>query len=197
MPGAVGVLGNLATIMVGGDGAGVSNAGRRQAGGIVPDGQVDLVGHQPLIHQIQNQFFRHFPHHQPGLFIGVGGGQHLAGAEGAALRLIRLDVGNRGRLPAPGMVDEQLGVDAEGLVQQVLVVVFPRPAAGTQRNIAHRVQPQLLQPPLVAAAHPPEVGQRGVSPQRLAVGLLVQFGDAHPVFIGGNVLGHNVHRHLA
>ena len=54
-----------------------------------------------------------------------------------------------------------------------------------------------LQLPGVAPAHPPEVRDGPVIPQKLPVAQLVKLRDPHPVFVRGKVLGHNVHGHLA
>ena len=48
----------------------------------------------------------------------------------------------------------------------------------------------------IASAHPPEISQRAVGPEGAAVAHFIKAGDAHPIFIGLNVLGPDVQRHL-
>ena len=48
----------------------------------------------------------------------------------------------------------------------------------------------------VALAHPPEVGEGPVTPQQPPVGHFIQLGDAHPVLVRVDVLGHDIHGHL-
>ena len=94
------------------------------------------------------------------------------------------------------MVDEQLGVDAEQLIQQVFIVKLRGLAHGTPGDVAHGAKPHLFQLFRIAGADPPEIRQRAVGPQLLPVAQLVQLGDAHAVLVRGNVLRHNVHGHL-
>ena len=93
-------------------------------------------------------------------------------------------------LPAPGVVDEQLGVDAEQAVERGLV------RHRAPRHVAHRPHPVFLQLVGVAVADAPEVRERAVRPETAAVGRLVQLRDADSVPVGGDVLRHDVHRHL-
>ena len=95
------------------------------------------------------------------------------------------------------MVDEQFGIDAEELVEKTLVIILVRLPDGAARDVAHRIQPVLLQLFRVAAAHAPEVRQRTVLPKQRAVAPLVKLRDAHAVLVRRNALGHHVHGHLA
>ena len=156
----------------------------------------ELVGDQPLGHQIQGQLVGHLPDHHPGLVEGVGGGEHLAGADAFCLRLVRLDVGHGDRLIAPGMVDQQLRIHAEQPVKQLLVVVVGGAADGAPGDVPHGVQPLGLQLLGVARSHPPEVGEGAVVPQQAAVAQLIHLGDADAAFIRLGVLGPDVHGHL-
>ena len=95
------------------------------------------------------------------------------------------------------MIDEQLGVHAEQAVQKRLAEHIAFAAQGTARHVAHRihtVRPQFFRIPFADA---PEIGDRAVFPQLLAIALFVELGDAHAVFIGGHMLGDDIHRHLA
>ena len=108
-----------------------------------------------------------------------------------------MDVRNRTRLPAPGVVNEQLRLNAERFIQQLFVIeipAFPERAAG---DIAHRMQPQRFQPPRRSRADAPEIRERPVAPELAAVTHLVQLGNTHAVTVRRNVLGFNVHRNLA
>ena len=58
------------------------------------------------------------------------------------------------RLPAPGMVDQEFRVDAEGPVKDVLAFL------GHPGDIAHRVHTHRFQPRGIPVSHAPEVGQR-------------------------------------
>ena len=94
------------------------------------------------------------------------------------------------------MVDQQLGVDAEQLIQQIFVVKLRVFAHGTPGDIPHGAQSHLFQLLRIAGADPPEIRQGAVRPQLLPVAQLVQLGDAHAILVRRNVLRHNVHGHL-
>ena len=106
---------------------------------VVAHGEYQLVGHQPFVHQIQGQGVRHLPHHQPGFLEVVGTLQDLPGDDTFVLRLIGFHVRNSAGLPAPGMVDQNLRIDAEQPVQQFLAVVISRFADGTPGDVAHGI----------------------------------------------------------
>ena len=89
------------------------------------------------------------------------------------------------------MVDEQLGIFAEQAVQQILV------ALRAERNIAHGEHAVLLELFRVAAPHTPEISDGLMRPQSAAEAHFVERGNAHAVAVGRDVLGHDVHRHLA
>ena len=109
------MLGDLPPVAVGGNRAMVG----RIAGGVdqifpvVAHGQHQLVGHQVFVHQVQRQLVSHFPHDEPCLVGGRSAVQYLAAAAAVGGGLVGLDVRNGAGFPAPGVVDEQLGVDAE------------------------------------------------------------------------------------
>jgi len=170
------------------------------AGGVldvVAHCQGELVGDQTLLQKVQSDSLRHLPRDPSGLLVVVGALQDLAGADTVGLRPVRLDVSHPAGLPAPGVVDEELGVDTEHPVEQLLVVVFAGFAEGAAGDVAHGVEASGFQLPGVALAHPPEVRQGAVSPELFPVTQLIQLGDADAVLIRRNVLRHDVHGHLA
>ena len=112
------------------------------------------------------------------------------------LRLVGLHVRDGAGLPAPGVVDEQLGIDAEQFVQELLVVVVRGLTDGAPGDVPHGVQAVGLQLGGVAPAHPPEVGEGAVAPQQPPVAPLVQLRDADAVLVRRHVLGPDVHGHL-
>ena len=144
-----------------------------------------------LIHQLQRQRVGHFLHDQKRLLEGIRTGKHLSGAEAAAFRLVGLNVGDGAGLPAPRVVDEQLGVHAEQVVEHVLV------QKRLARDVAHRIKAAGFQAAGVAGAHAPEIRQRTVLPQEPSVAHFVQLGNAHAVFIRRNVLRADVQRDFA
>ena len=158
---------------------------------IVPDGQHDLVGDKALAHQIEHQLIRHLADNQTRFVRHIRTREHLSGADAVGARLVGFDVRDCTRLPSPRMIDEQFCVFAEQFVQQILV--FLR----AQRDIAHGAHAVLLEFFRGAASHAPEVGERLVRPQFVPEFALVQLGDTHAIPVGRNVLGNNIHRHLA
>ncbi|MPN26507.1 hypothetical protein SDC9_173932 [bioreactor metagenome] len=116
---------------------GLSDGRIPQALSVIAEREDDLICHQLFIHQVKRQQIGHLPRDQPDLFIGIGAGQHLAGPDALFTRLIALDISHRAGLAAPGVVDEQFGVDAKQLVQQVFIVIFIRPAQRTASDITH------------------------------------------------------------
>ena len=89
------------------------------------------------------------------------------------------------------MVEQQSGVDTEGAIEPLLVPFRPR------GDVAHRVHSGGLEPARVARPEPPEIRQRPVLPELLAVALLVQLGNAHAVRVRLDPLGHDIHGDLA
>ena len=126
---------------------------------VIADRQHQLIRHKPLVYEFQNQQVGHLPHHQFCFVKGVGTLQHLTGTDAVRAGPIRLDVGNRAGLPAPRVVNEQFRVDSKQMVQQVFVMIrigFSDRAPG---DIAHRIQPDLLQLAGIASANTPEICQ--------------------------------------
>ena len=84
----------------------------------------------------------------------------------------------------------------KSLIEQLLIVKLRRLPNGTAGYIPHGIKSVGLQLFCVASAYAPEISQRPVRPEGTAVAHLVQFGDAHAVFIRLNVFGSDVHGHF-
>ena len=108
---------------------------------VVTDMQDDLIGGKPFPHQFQRELICHFAADQLSLFRCIRLREHLSLTDAAALRPIRLDLGECRRLPAPCVVNDQLGIDAEDPEEPVLAG-FRKP-----RKIAHRIDIFPFQPP--------------------------------------------------
>ena len=76
----------------------------------------------------------------------------------------------------------------------MVVVWLSDRAAG---HVAHGVDPVFLQFSGIPLSYAPKIRQRPVIPQQAAVGHLVQLCDPRPVLVRLNVLGHDIHGHLA
>ena len=157
---------------------------------VIDDSQDKLVCQKAFFHKVQGGAVRHFTHDNAGFFRAVGALQHLAGAEGAVLRLICLDEVDCAGFPAPGVIDEKLGIDTEQLVEQILVL---EGASGDVPHGKHAVAGELLRSSLSDA---PEIRYGTVAPELSAVAHLVQLRDAHTVRVRGGVLGFDIHRDL-
>ena len=149
-----------------------------------------LVGHQRLAHQLQRQRIRHLAQHQKCLRRFIRTMQHLPRAQAADLRPVALHIGNRTRLPTPGVVNQKLRIFSEKTVQQLFIIYR------TARYISHSIYASGLQLARVATADAPEIRQRPMLPQLTPVALLVQLRNPHAVGIRRNMLGPHIHRHL-
>ena len=89
------------------------------------------------------------------------------------------------------MVNKQLRINTKHLVKHRLAL------KGTSGYVTHGVHPYLAQAVDYAPPHSPEISERRMSPKLAAVTHLIKLRYSHPVSIGGNMLGHNVHSHLA
>ena len=116
--------------------------------------------------------------------------QHLPRAQATDLRPVSLHIGNRTRLPAPGVVNQKLRVFTEKSVQQFFIIYR------TARYITHSIYASGLQLACVATAYAPEIRQRAVLPQLTPEALLVQLRNTHAVGIRRNMLRPHIHRHL-
>ena len=81
----------------------------------------DTVRHQIFGDQFDTQLVGHFPDDQAGFFIIIGLGQDLAGLHRMADRCEGLDPGHGTGLQSPGVVDQELRVDAEKLIKELFV----------------------------------------------------------------------------
>ena len=93
------------------------------------------------------------------------------------------------------MIDEQLRIHTEQLIEAVAAV-----GARLERKpgkLPHGINALMGQLFCDSRAHPPEIRQGSVIPQLPAIGHFVQVRHPHSILVRGDVLGHNVHCHLA
>ena len=128
--------------------------------------------------------------------VPLRGLKDLPGTDTVRLRPIDFYVGDPAGLPAPGVVDQQLGVDAKQLIEQRLVIVFPDLPDGAPGDISHGVDADGLELFGIAFSRPPEVGQRAVHPKLSAVAHFIQLRDPDTALIRRDVFGHDVHSDL-
>ena len=164
---------------------------------VVADRQRKLVGHKAFFKQVHCDGLCHFAHDEARFIVRIRTLQNLPGADAVCLRPVRFDVFHPARLPAPGVVDEQLCVDAEHLVEQLFVVVFARLADGAFCNVAHGVDTDGLELFGVTPSDAPKIRQRTVRPEMPAVAHFVKLRDADAIFIRRDMLCHDVHGDLA
>ena len=107
-----------------------------------------------------------------------------------------LDVLHARRLDTPSVVDEQLCLYAKETIEQILVIVLRRLAEGAACNIAHGIEAVCLELCSVALADAPEVRERAMRPERLAIAQFIQLCHTYPVRIGFHALGNDVHGDL-
>ena len=150
----------------------------------------EMRGDKALGKQIGTEAVDHLGEDRARLVIRVWPGENLAGAETVRIGVIILDIRDGDRVAAPGVGDQDLAVDAEGLVKPLLIPL------GTAGNIAHGIEPGLLQPPRLARPDHPEGRERTVIPEKIFIAVLVQFGDPHAVPVGRGFLRHDIHRDL-
>ena len=162
-----------------------------QALDIIANSQHHLVCHHAFRHQIECHAFSHLLYHHTRLLEVVRFLQHLPTTKRVSLRPIRLHGLDGARLPAPGMVYQQFGIDAKEPVEQFLIM--NRHA----RNLPHRFHAMQRQFVGNTLAHPPELGDGSIVPQLAPIRHLVEFGNTHAVLISRHLLRHNIHRHLA
>ena len=185
--------GNSAAIVIHHHGAGVPLAARTdQALTVVADVQHNLFGDGVLPYQIEHQQLGHLLDDQPPLVKIVGTVQHLPGGQAGRGGPVLLDDLHRHRLPAPGVIDDQLRVDTEGLVE----LRFLQRIEGGAGDVAHREQLHVLQLRGDAPPDAPEIRQRTVRPQQLPILHLVQLRDAHAVLVRLGFLRDDVHGDL-
>ena len=159
----------------------------KQAFPVIAETQRDLLRDQALSDKVQHQQLRHFADDGSRPLIIIRLLQHLTGGQTVVLRPVGLDRRDLCRLPAPGVVDQQLGIDAEGPVKGVLVL---QTHAG---DVAHGEAAELFQPSRASRSDPPEIRQRSVAPELFPVALLIQLGDADAVLVRRDALCDDVH----
>ena len=81
----------------------------------------DAVAHHVLVDQIQHGGIDHFAQDGVGLLVGIALREHLPRGGRGRLWAISLDIGDGCRLTPEGVVDKIFGIDAELVVEQVLV----------------------------------------------------------------------------
>ena len=117
------MLRNLSSIIVGRNGTVVfcTNLWVGKALAIVTYGQNKLVGDEAFVNQFEGNGISHLLHHDAGFLVVVGALQDLPVAQGVCLGPISLHGFHRARFPAPGMVDEQFGIDTKQIVEEFFV----------------------------------------------------------------------------
>lgn len=138
--GAVSMLGILSSIVIHGHRAGILlSSVASEALPVVSDIQYDLLCYQPLPDQIQHQQFGHLADDQAALIEIIRAVQNLSGRNTVRGRSVLLDDVYRYGLPAPGMVDNQLCVDAENLVSDSANRVYFYPFSNL-RNLFYLIE---------------------------------------------------------
>ena len=135
------MLGDLSSVAIRGDRSGISRGAlcEYQIFNIIAYGQHQLIGDQPLVHQIQRQCIRHLPDNQSRLVKGIGALEYLAGNNALIFGLICLYIRYGTGFPAPGMINEQLCVDSKEPIEHLLIVIVCRFPDGATGNITHGV----------------------------------------------------------
>ena len=112
------VFGDRPAIVVSGDGTVIvfPDIWVFQILNVISNRQNELVSHLPFIYQVEGQHICHFPYYESCFLPRVGRLQNLPGGDAVGAGLVRLDLVDGTRLPAPGMVDQQLRVDAKEFI---------------------------------------------------------------------------------
>ena len=88
------------------------------------------------------------------------------------------------------MIDQYFAVDSKCLVKPLFIVL------ALPGDIAHGKEEGILQPLCLSGSHHPEISQRLMAPQKVAVAFLVQFSDADTVLIRRHLFGDDIHTDL-
>ena len=139
------------------------------------------LGDQILFDHFKGEKLHHLLHDEPSLLKAVIPHEHLAPGEGVALRLVSLDVLNGGGFQPPGVVYEELRIDAEDLVHEILV---------SFGYVSHGIDAVFGKPFGGASSHPPEVRDGLMIPEGLPVAYLVELADEIRRMLGRNIQGH-------
>ena len=147
----------------------------------VGDEEGDRICLHLLLRHLQAELVRHLLDDDLRFFIGIIPQEHLALGEGAPPGAVSLDVLHAHGLYAEGMVDQNLRVDAECFVERIVI------DHGSPGDVVHREQAHGREPAGAAAGDHPEVRDRPVVPEELAVAVLVQDPDKVRGMFGGDV----------
>ena len=104
-------------------GIAVSDLRLRKVLYVIAHRQHHLVRDQLLPNKVKDQAVGHLLDDQASLVHCIWQLKHLTDGYGIIFRLIALYGCDCTRLPAPGMIDQQLRVHAEDFIQQVFVVI--------------------------------------------------------------------------
>ena len=155
--GAVGWLWHSSAIMVDVYGAGVALG---DVFDVIAHVQHNLVRQEFLGDEVQYHLVGHLPDDEPCLLIRVGAVKHLAAADARGGRTIRFNGFHRAGLIAPGVVNQELGIDAKDLVELFLSLCIQ----GTASDIAHGIKAHVGKLFGIALAHAPKIRYRGMCP---------------------------------
>ena len=144
--------------------------------------KADGVRREPLRKKFQRHALGHFTDNDPPLIKMIAPGQNLPAADAFCMGAVGADIGDGGGLPAPGVIDEQLRIHAEGPVEHILV---------RRSQFSHAVYPHAGEPCRRTGAHAPEIRNGPVLPEKPPVALLCE-----PGYAAGRMFGENVQRDL-
>ena len=88
------------------------------------------------------------------------------------------------------MIDQDLSVDSESFIKPLFIVL------ALPGNIAHGKEESVLQPFCLSGAYHPEISQRFVAPEQIAVAFLIQLCDPDTVLIRRHLFGNDIHADL-
>ena len=142
----------------------------------------DAVADHVFIDQVQHGVVDHLAQDGVGLLVGITLREHLSCGGRSCLWAIGLDIGDGCRLAPKGVVDEIFGIDAELVVEQVLV------ECGDTHQVVDAI---LFESCCHAGADAPDIGDGTMGPDLFAKGLVVEYADA-----AGYVLGGDIERYL-
>ena len=142
----------------------------------------NAVAHHVFIDQVQHGGIDHFAQNGIGLFVGIALREHLSRGGRGCLRAVSLNIGDGRWFASKGVVDKVLGIDAELVVEQVLV------ESGNTHQVVDTV---LFEPRCHAGTDAPDIGNGAVGPDLLAKGFVIELADA-----AGHVFGGDIERHF-
>ena len=107
---------------------------------VVADPPGDTPADDVFFKHLRTEELDHLRERDPGLWIGIGLRQDLAVGNAVVLCAVALDVLHGHRLDPPGMVDQDLSVDAEVLIEKAFI---PQGPGG---DVSHRIHLPVIQP---------------------------------------------------